>query len=267
MRFVRNGVCLLLLSVVWASVAWAADDAAEGADPRAQPPAVVAQPTTSAAPEGLHGSAGFGLSLTDGNSDTLNINATVDSTYDPKTGNAMRLNALYLRGKQNGVLATNRFSAMFRDEYSVNARVFMFAQLDSLHDTFKGIDYLIAPAAGVGYKLIDTKLTSFNVDAGVGGIVERDTGFPAIGNGSLTFSGKLVHQISDTTTFKGGAGGLLKMGDIADGLYTFQAGVAAKINSRLQLAVDLLDTFKNHPVDGLTHKHDVALVMSIVAKY
>ena len=33
------------------------------------------------------------------------------------------------------------------------------------------------------------------------------------------------------------------------------------------LAVDLLDTFKNHPVDGLTHKHDVALVTSIVAKY
>jgi hypothetical protein len=28
-----------------------------------------------------------------------------------------------------------------------------------------------------------------------------------------------------------------------------------------------LDTFKNHPVDGLTHKHDLALVTSIVAKF
>jgi hypothetical protein len=61
--------------------------------------------------------------------------------------------------------------------------------------------------------------------------------------------------------------GLLKMDDFPDGLYTFQIGVAARVNSRLQLSVDVLDTFKNHPVDGLTHKHDVAVVTSVVAKY
>jgi putative salt-induced outer membrane protein YdiY len=241
--------------------------AASASRTHAQPPAVVVQPTTTAAPQGLHGSAGFGLSLTQGNSDTLNISATVDSVYDPKTHNAMKWNALFLRGKQNGVLAVNRFSAMFRDEYTVNGRVFMFAQLDTLHDTFKGIDYLVAPAAGVGYRVIDTKRTTFNVDSGVGGLVERDTGLPAIGSGSLTFSEKLVHQLSDTTTLKESSTGLLKMDDFPDGLYTFQIGVAARVNSRLQLSVDVLDTFKNHPVDGLTHKHDVAVVTSVVAKY
>jgi len=76
-----------------------------------------------------------------------------------------------------------------------------------------------------------------------------------------------VHQVSDTTTLKEAATGLVKMGDAGNELYTFSVGVAAKVNSRLQLAVDLLDTFKNQPVDGLTHKHDVALVTSIVAKY
>ena len=254
MQLVRNGVCLLVLCLLWTSQA------------DAQQPVVVA-PTTVAAPQGLHGSAGFGLSLTQGNSDTLNINATIDNTYDPKAKNAMRWNALFLRGKQNGVLSVYRLSAMFRDEYIVNHRVFTFAQLDALHDTFKGVDYLVSPAAGVGYKVIDTKPTSFNVDVGVGGVVERDTGFPAQGNGALTLSEKLVHQLSDTTTLKESATGLLKMNDFADGLYTFQIGIAARVNSRLQLTVDLLDTFKNHPVDGLTHKHDVALVTGIVAKY
>jgi putative salt-induced outer membrane protein YdiY len=254
MRLVHNGVCLLVVCLAWESNA------------RAQPPVTVAQ-TTAAAPQGLHGSAGFGLSLTQGNSDTLNINATIDNTYDPKTKNAMRWNALFLRGKQNGVLSVYRLSAMFRDEYIVNGRVFTFAELDALHDTFKGVDYLLAPAAGVGYKLIDTKSTSFNVDAGVGGVVERDEGFEARGNGAVTLSQKLVHQLSETTTLKGVATSLLKMSDFPDGLYTLQVGVAAKMNSRLQLSVDLLDTFKNHPIDGLTHKHDVALVTSVVAKY
>jgi putative salt-induced outer membrane protein YdiY len=245
---------VLLLCLAWTSAA------------RAQQPVVVAQ-TTVAAPPGLHGSAGFGLSLTQGNSDTLNINATIDNTYDPKAKNAMRWNALFLRGKQNGVLSVYRLSAMFRDEYTVNHRVFTFAQLDALHDTFKGVDYLVSPAAGVGYKVIDAKPTSFNVDAGVGGVVEKDIGFPAQGNGALTVSEKLVHQLSDTTTLKESATGLLKMSDFPDGLYTFQIGIAARVNSRLQLTVDFLDTFKNHPVDGLTHKHDVALVTGIVAKY
>jgi putative salt-induced outer membrane protein YdiY len=253
MRFVWNGVCVLVICVAGASNAGA------------QQPVTVAQ--SAAAPEGLHGSAGFGMSLTQGNSDTLNINATIDNTYDPKTKNAMRWDALFLRGKQNGVLSVYRLSAMFRDEYTINHRVFTFAELDALHDTFKGVDYLLAPTAGVGYKVIDTKPTSLNVDVGIGGVVERDTGLDAQGNGAITLSQKLVHQLTDTTTMKENVTSLLKMGDIGDGLYTFQIGVAAKMNSRLQLAIDLLDTFKNHPIDGLTHKHDVALVMSIVAKY
>jgi putative salt-induced outer membrane protein YdiY len=218
-------------------------------------------------PQGLSGSAGFGLSLTNGNTDTLNISATDDSIYDPKTGNVMRWNALYLRGKQNGVLAVNRASGLFRDELTINGRVFMFAEFGGLHDTFKGIEYLLSPSAGIGYKLIDTKTTTFSTDAGIGGVVERDTGSPAQGSGAITFSQKLVHQLSATTTLKEGVTGLLKMNDIADGLYTFGGGVAAKVNSRLQLSVDLLNTFKNHPVDGLTHKNDLALVTSIVAKY
>ena len=41
------------------------------------------QPPPSGPPKGLSGSAGFGLSLTQGNSDTININAAVDSIYDP----------------------------------------------------------------------------------------------------------------------------------------------------------------------------------------
>ena len=221
----------------------------------------------AAVPQGLSGSAGFGLSLTQGNSDTLNINATVDSTYDPKTKNLMKWSALYLRGKQNGVLSVNRVSALFRDEYTVATRVFLFGQFDALHDTFKGVDYLYSPTVGVGYKLIDTKPTTFIVDGGIGGVVEKDTGFDAKGSGAITLGEKLVHQLSDTATVKQSATSLLKMNDMADGLYTFQIGVAAKLNSRLQLAVDLLDTFKNHPVDGLTHKHDLALLTSIVAKY
>jgi len=180
MKNVRRAVYLLVMCAAWA-------------------PAAKAQQSDSV-PQGLSGSAGFGLSLTQGNSDTLNVNATVDSIYDPKTQNLVKWNALYLRGKQNGVLSVNRVFGSVRDEFTVSKRVFLFGQFDALHDTFKGVDYLLAPTVGAGYKLVDTKRTTFDVNAGVGGVVEKDIGQEALGNGAVTFGEKFVHQLTDTTT-------------------------------------------------------------------
>jgi len=225
------------------------------------------QPPPAAPAKALTGSAGFGLSLTQGNSDTLNISATVDAVYDPKTKNVMKGNLLYLRGTQNDVLAVNRISATFRDERTVSTRTFLFAQIDSLHDTFKAIDYLFAPTAGVGYKALDSMRSQLLVDAGAGGVIEKDTGVDARSNGAISLGEKLVHQLTATTTLKQSAASLLKMNDMGDGLYTFQIGVAAKINSRFQLAIDVLETFKNRPLDPALKKSDVAIVTSVVAKY
>jgi len=218
-------------------------------------------------PKGLSGSAGAGLSLTQGNSDTLTVNATIDSVYDPKTKNVMKWNALYLRGKQNGVVAVNRVSATFRDERTLSPKAYVFGQIDSLHDTFKAIDYLFAPALGAGYKAVDSMRSQLSVDAGLGAVVERDTGVAARTSGAITFSEKLVHQLTETTTLKQAAASLLKMNDFGDGLFTFQVGVTATISTRFQLSVEVLDTFKNRPRDATTKRSDVALVTSIIAKY
>jgi putative salt-induced outer membrane protein len=226
-----------------------------------------AQQASSGPPKGLSGSAGFGLSFTQGNSDTLNINAMVDSIYDPKNKNVMKWTALYLRGKQNHVLSVNRVSATLRDEYTYSGRMYVFGQLDTLHDTFKGIDYLIAPVAGVGYKVLDGMRSQLTADGGVGGVVEQDAGVGARGSAALTASEKLVHQLTETTTLRQAASMLLKANDFADGLYTFQVGIAAKISGRLQLSVDVLDSYKNRPFDPTLKKNDVALVTSVVAKY
>jgi putative salt-induced outer membrane protein YdiY len=218
-------------------------------------------------PQGLSGTAGFGLSLTQGNSDTLNVSAAVDSIYDPKTGNVMKWNLLYLRGKQNGVLSVNRVSAMFRDEHAFSERMFLYGEFDAFHDTFKGIDYLLSPTIGVGYKVVNTMRTQFAVDAGVGAVIETDTGAQSRGSGAVTLGEKLVQQLTDTATLKEVATALLKTNDVADGLYTFQFGIAAKLSNRLQLSLDVIDSFKNKPFNPVLKKNDVAVVTSIVAKY
>src|SRR5215467_4526301 len=70
MSRVTNAVCLLVLCAAWA-------------------PAGRAQQADQV-PQGLSGSASFGLSLTQGNTDTLTLNVIDDSIYDPKTKNVVK---------------------------------------------------------------------------------------------------------------------------------------------------------------------------------
>ncbi len=152
-------------------------------------PAVAVAQTTAAPeppPPTWVGSAGVGLSLTSGNSDTLNYNLTFDVTRTPKARNVIEFKALYLRGEQNGVVAVDRTSVGVRDQYTLSSRAYMFGQVDYLRDTFKRIDYLVAPAVGVGLKVIDTEATTFSVDAGIGSISEKNPGVAARTNAALT---------------------------------------------------------------------------------
>src|SRR5262249_25448519 len=133
------------------------------------PPAAPAPP-----PPPWTGSAGIGLSLNRGNTDTTNFNVSFEATYDPKTQDVLRFKGLYLRGETNGSLAGDRLDLLGRYERTFTERVYGFGQLQFLKDHFKQIDYLWAPSAGVGYKLIATPTTTFNVDGGLGFKVEQD---------------------------------------------------------------------------------------------
>jgi putative salt-induced outer membrane protein YdiY len=73
-------------------------------------------------------------------------------------------------------LNLDRTSFLIRDEYTVSGRTFVFGQLDYLRDKFKQIIFLWSPAAGVGFKLINTDSTQLTLDGGVGGIVEKNPG-------------------------------------------------------------------------------------------
>jgi putative salt-induced outer membrane protein YdiY len=227
------------------------------------------QPATPSAPDPgtWIGTAGAGLALTSGNSDTLNVNLAFDATRDPKTRNVTKFAGLYLRGEQSDELVANRLSAAFRDQYALSARAYTFGQIEYLRDTFKLIDYLVAPTAGVGYKVIDTAETKFSTDGGLGLVWEKNPALVVRTSMALTAGEKLEHQLTATTILKHAATGLWKANDLADGLYTVAVGVGTRISDQLQLSVDLLDTFKNRPPTAATENNDVAVVTAIIAKF
>lgn len=66
--------------------------------------------------------AGVGLALTSGNTDTSNVNASYEVTYDPQTRNVVKSDGLAIRGKTNNEISADRVGLNARDEYKVNAR-------------------------------------------------------------------------------------------------------------------------------------------------
>jgi putative salt-induced outer membrane protein len=213
------------------------------------------------------GTAGAGLSMTQGNTDTINFNLSFDVTRDPKTRNIMKWTGLYLRGEQESELVADRLSLGFRDEYKLSSRAYVFGQIDYLRDTFKLIDYLVAPTGGLGYRLVETPSTTFSADGGIGAVWEKNPGIDVSTDAAVTAGEKLEHKITATSTFRHAATALWKADDFADGLYTISVGLGARLSGQLLLSVDLLDTFQNKPPTPTTGKNDVALVTSIAATF
>jgi putative salt-induced outer membrane protein len=218
-------------------------------------------------PPAWTGTAGVGVALTSGNSDTMNYNLAFDLTRTPKARNVMKWTGLYLRGDKDSEVIVNRTSLGYKDEFTLSGRTFVFGQLDYLRDEFKLIDYLLAPTAGIGFKLVDTEPTKFSVNLGGGAIWEKNPDSDVRTSGAVTANEQLSTQLTSTATLKHAITGLWKANDFADGLYTFSVGLATQISARTQLSIDLLDTLKNRPPTAATKKNDVALVTAFTAKF
>jgi putative salt-induced outer membrane protein YdiY len=205
--------------------------------------------------------------VTSGNTDTSTFNLTFNATYDPKTRHVVKTEGLFLRGTSNGVTNVDRTTLMGSDQYKLTEHAFVFGQLQYLRDRFKDISYLIAPSAGLGYKVVDTPMTTLSAEAGMGGVWEKDTGLDVKASGAVIANQKLMHKISASATLNESVSGLWKTSDFADALYTFGGGLALGVTTRLQVKIELLDTYKNRPPSPTAKKNDVATILALVYKF
>lgn len=245
------------------AIALLAASAAAAQPPAPAPPSASPEPP----PPVWTGSAGAGFSLNRGNTDTTNINLSFEATRDPKTHSVWKFKALYLRGDTGGAATVDRLLFDARNERDLSARVYAFGALQFLEDQFKEIDYLWAPAGGLGYKLVARPMTTLNVDAGLGAKIEKNTGFDAETDVVVTLSDKFEHKLSQTSAVTQAFNALWPAGDFGDALYTFTAGVAASLTARTQVKIEFLDSYAARTPSPDVKKNDVALLTAFVYKF
>ena len=245
-------VCLFFISVLAVSVT-----------AFAQPPA----PPPPPPPPGWTGSAGAGLALTQGNSDTSNVNLAYEVKRDTGSNILFKSTGLFIRGESEGALTTNRLAFDGRVDRKLSDRTSIFGQVQYLRDSFKEIDYLVSPTVGISRGLVKNDRTELGVDAGVGVVWEKNPGVDVGTSGAITAGQNLKHKLTKTAEFTEKVAALWKTDDFDDALYVFGVGLAASVTSATQLKVELLDTYKNKPPSANVVKNDVAVLVSFVYKF
>lgn len=226
-----------------------------------------AQATLPPPPPGWAGSAGAGLAMTSGNSDTSTVNAAYELKRDTGAPLVFKSSGLLVWGKAEGVLTSDRLGLDGRVERKLSERTSLYAQTQYLRDSFKAIDYLIAPTVGLTRLLVKNDRTELGVDGGAGGVWEKNPDIDADLDGALTAGQKFTHKITATTELVQKLAALWKMDDFGDALYVFGAGIAASITAATQLKIELLDTYKAKPPSPSVQKNDIATLVSFIYKF
>jgi len=258
-RPIIRAVPLLAASLLLATAA------AAQTTPQTPATAPAAQPAPPPPP--WTGSVGLGFTMNRGNTDTTDFNVTFDAKSDAKKKGLWKFKGLYQRSETGGTLSADRLVFEARYERTLTDRVYAYAALGFLQDEFKSIDYLWAPGAGIGYKLVATERTMFNVDGGLGAKIEKNPGTDATTDLGVMLADKFEHKLSKTSTVTQGFSALWKADDFGDALYTFGAGVTAAMTTRTQIKVELLDAYVTRPPAANVKKNDVALLTSFVYKF
>jgi len=212
-------------------------------------------------------SIGAGLAITSGNTDTKNYNLAFATKYDPKTKFVFKADALYLRGDSNGETQVDKASADARGEYSLSDRTFAFAEVSYLRDPFKGVNYLVAPLAGAGYRIIKSDTRNLTVDGALGVEMESNAGIGRSSGGAAKAGENFDWALSPTSKFTQKLTAIWKTNDFGDAFYHFDAGLTTAVATRLELKLAYVYDYKTKPPSVNIKKGDSAIFVALLVKF
>lgn len=229
--------------------------------------AFFALPVFGQAVDAWTSSAGAGIALTSGNSDTQNVNLSFNTLWDPKTTRTFKADAVYLLGRNDGEKQVDKATANARYEGLFSPRAFWFGEVAYLRDPFKEISYLVSPLAGAGIHVINDASRKLTLDAAAGAVVESSASFGRDTSGALKAGETFDWTISPVSKFTQRLTGLWKADDFGDALYHFDAGLSTTVATRLELKVSYLYDYKNRTPSPDVEKGDSALFAALLVKF
>jgi putative salt-induced outer membrane protein YdiY len=218
------------------------------------PEGVTAEPPTWAT------TASAGLTLTQGNSDTLLVTADIQSAKD-WADNEARLGASAAYGESQNVRNNESIQAFGQYNRLFNERLFGYLRLDAMRDAIADIDYRFAASPGLGYYFIRSPRTSLSGELGPGYIYEKQGGQTS-DYFTLRLAERFEYKLSDTARIWQSAEVLPQVDDFENFIINAELGVETKLTQKLSLRTFAVNTYDNEPAPG-RRRNDLKLVTAI----
>ena len=218
------------------------------------------------------GLAGLAGSFASGNTDSRSL--ALNSDLARKTASDKTSVGAYINyGKSNGTTSANKWGLNGQYDYDLNAQTFGFVGLGLSGDKVSDLSLRTNVGAGLGYHVVATPATVFDVHGGLGYSTDKYSHTESIGGktanqfsrAELVLGEESSHKLSEAVQFKQKLNVFPGMsGDKA--LRTeFTAGLGVAMSKDLNLSVNLNQTTNSKPPVGLK-KSDTSLLLGVTMK-
>ena len=209
--------------------------------------------------EGWDSDLHIGLSLTDGNSETLTLNTGLTTARGDDEENT-RLGIEYNYGETKNATTVENIQAYAKQRTVLSGDTYGYADVNYLHDDIADIDYRFIVGAGIGQYLIRDDTTTLGIEFGLAWIaedvVETDNIF------GLRFGQNYEHQFNENARIFESIEFLPEANDWDNYLINLEAGIEAAINHDLSLRVVIEDRYDNTPAVG-RDENDLAFIAGL----
>ena len=209
-------------------------------------------------------SAGLGLTLTEGNSETLLAAANIQTKGSYKNY-AISLGADATYGEQSSVKNSESYRFYGQYDRRITERFYVYGRGEYFKDAIADIDYRVKLSPGFGWHLIKKDRLTLDVEVGPGYVFQK------LGNVSDSFltlraGEKLTYKISDNARLWQSAEFVPEVSDFGNYFVSFELGVEADLTTKMALRTVIQDEYTAKPATG-RKSNDVKLITSLNYKF
>ncbi len=190
-----------------------------------------------------------GLSLTDGNSDTLGVHAGLDAQRLTDI-DEIYLGTDFLYARDSGTTTNESVYVFGQYNRLLNEKAYLGLLTDFLYDDIAEVDYQIRVMPTLGYYLLKNDRTRLAIEVG-GGYVWDDVGGVESDYWGLRFAQRLTHQLTDTLSFFESVSFVPEAEDWDNFVVDVEAGIESRMSDRLSLRIFARNRYDNTPAAGM----------------
>jgi putative salt-induced outer membrane protein YdiY len=207
-----------------------------------------------------------GLTLTDGNSDTLLVNTGIKYESERATLGAIRLNMEgnygETRARNEKETNTENIKADANARRDIHKKNYVYAAGSALYDKISLVDYRFILGPGAGWFLIRSEIQTLTVEAGPSYIWEQ-VDDKASNHLAFRLSQRFERRLSETARIWQQTEYLPKAEDFNDYLLTSEIGIEAAVSSRVHLRLVAQSAYDNQPANAELKKHDLTIISGL----